>query len=145
MVADRIGTGLAVLALLTGCGGGAPIQSPNVGTQTGATQSSTSTSRSDQPEPNPPQPLVLTDADDGRTISVSVTAVVIVRLTTASGASWESLRADGPGVVVSIDYRTDPGYREWEVRLSGSGTVILESTCSGPGCERSRFRVSLVA
>ena len=145
MVANRIGTGFAVLALVTGCGGGAPIQSPNVGTPTGTMQSSTPTSRSDRPDPSTPQRLVLTDADDGRTISVSVTAVVIVRLTTASGASWETLHADGPGVVVSVDYRTDPGYREWEVRLSGSGTVVLESTCSGPGCARSQFRASLVA
>lgn len=136
MVADRIGTGLAVLALVTGCGGGAPIQSPNVETPTG-TQSATQSST--------PQRLVLTDADDGRTIGVAITAVVIVRLATASGASWETLRADGPGVVVSVDYRTDPGYLEWEVRLTRSGTVILESTCSGPACERSRFRVSLVA
>jgi len=42
-----------------------------------------------------------------------------------------------------VDYRTDPGYREWEIRLTGSGTVILDSSCSGVGCERSQYRVTL--
>jgi hypothetical protein len=103
-----------------------------------------STSRSNSPEPSPGLRLVLTDADDGRTIAVSVTAAVVVRLTTSNGASWSGLSAAGPAVVVSVDYRTDPGYREWEVRLTGSGTVILQSSCSGAGCERTEYRVSLL-
>lgn len=86
---------------------------------------------------------VITDADHGRTISVSVSDAVIVRLTTGTGAAWTDLHTAGPAEAIPVNYRTDPGYREWEIRLSGPGTVILESSCSGPGCERPLFRVSL--
>jgi hypothetical protein len=131
MAADRIAAVLAALVLLTGCGGGEPST-----TWAGASPSARSTS---------PERHVITAADHGRTITVSMSAAVIVRLSTGDGAAWSDLHATGPSEVVPVSYRTDPGYREWEIRLTGHGTVILESSCSGPGCERSQFRVSLHA
>lgn len=135
MAADRIAAVLVALALLTGCGGGEPPATP--------TSASPSTPTVPTTSPGQPARKVITDADHGQMISVSVSDAVIVRLTTGTGATWGDLHATGPAEVVPVNYRTDPGYREWEVRFTGRGTVVLESSCAGPGCERAQFHVSL--
>ncbi|MGW2564514.1 hypothetical protein ACWCXB_36045 [Streptomyces sp. NPDC001514] len=90
------------------------------------------------PQPAPPStptPRFLTEADDGRTVTLAVGATVPLRLD--SHLQWETPSVDGTGVtLVPVAYKSDPGYREWEIRAERPGEVVVRTTGTGPSGPR---------
>ncbi|MEU8887868.1 hypothetical protein [Streptomyces sp. NPDC048442] len=93
------------------------------------------------PAATPPVRLSLTQDDAGRTLALAVGGVAQLRLT--GSARWADAVTDGPEVtLVPVDYESDPGFREWEVRAVRAGTVAVRvgERGGGPGV-RIGFRV----
>ncbi|MFD7445052.1 protease inhibitor I42 family protein [Streptomyces sp. NPDC059909] len=92
-------------------------------------------SPSDSPSSATPPPTVLTEADSGLTVTLAVGATVPLRLD--SRLQWETPTVDGPGVtLVPVAYKSDPGYREWEIRAERPGEVVVRTTGPGPSGPR---------
>jgi hypothetical protein len=97
----------------------------------------------DRPAPSPKaqpvhSPLLVTD--NGGRFSVEPGTTILVRL--AGPGTWGPLAATA-GSVEEVHYRTDPGYREWQVTPPRDGETVLTSVCDGCGGPR-HFRVTLV-
>lgn len=70
---------------------------------------------------------MLTDIDDGRTVMVALGTTLTLRL--APPADWTQVTSSASIVaVVAIDFRSDPGFREWDLRLVGTGTATIVAT-----------------
>jgi len=101
------------------------------------------------PTPTPPTPTAPVAAarlhspllvrDAGHRFRAKPGQSVLVRL--AGSSVWGDLTASA-GSVEEVYYRTDPGYREWQVTFPASGTVILVARCDG--CSLSTWRVVVV-
>ncbi|MBT2396209.1 hypothetical protein [Streptomyces sp. ISL-100] len=133
---------------------------------TAATAPTTATARpspsrtAELPSPSPSQPspsqpssslpsspvpsassLVLTEDDSGRTVTLSSGVTAHLRLD--SRRRWTSPAVEGGGaavVLVPVDYETDPGFREWEVRAVRPGDAEIRTT-GHPGPSRIRITV----
>ena len=83
-------------------------------------------------------PLLASDTD--QRFAAAPGMAVLVRL--IGSTSWGPLTATA-GSVEEVLYRTDPGYREWQVTLPAKGEVVLTSTCHD--CvDVQRFLVTIV-
>jgi hypothetical protein len=83
-------------------------------------------------------PLLESDTDQRFTAAPGT--VFFVRLAPSTG--WGPLTASS-GEVEEVLYRTDPGFREWQVTLPAHGEVTLTSTCAGCA-DQQGFRVTIV-
>jgi hypothetical protein len=92
--------------------------------------SGTTTPSGGRPSPNPAAPPILLATDSGRRFNAESGSELFVRLGTG-GHRWDDLEATGPATVDEVLYRSDPGYREWRVMVSGSGQIVLTATCHG--------------
>ena len=82
---------------------------------------------------------MLTLADDGRTVTVRLATSVSLRLQPT--AQWTTAASSNANVeVVPLAFRTDPGYREWDLRLKAPGRATVMAV--GPDAGR-RFTVIL--
>ncbi|MGW7412085.1 hypothetical protein [Streptomyces sp. NPDC054863] len=111
------------------------------GTSAATPPATTSSAATTPPTPTPPTRLTLTQDDSGRTVTLAVGGVARLRLT--DSARWAEAVAEGPRVtLVPVDYESDPGFREWEVRAvrAGETAVRVAERGGGPGV-RIGFRV----
>ncbi|MET9517316.1 hypothetical protein [Streptomyces sp. NPDC002994] len=95
-----------------------------------------------KPSPAPSaSSLVLTEDDSGRTVTLS--SGVTARLRLDGRRRWTPPAVEGDGaavVLVPVDYETDPGFREWEVRALRPGNALIRTT-GHPGPSRIRITV----
>ncbi|MBT2492984.1 hypothetical protein J7E96_31665 [Streptomyces sp. ISL-96] len=73
--------------------------------------------------------FVLTEDDSGRTVTLS--SGVTARLRLDGRRRWTPPAVEGDGaavVLVPVDYETDPGFREWEVRAVRPGDAVIRTT-----------------
>lgn len=80
----------------------------------------------------PSSPRTLTEADTGRTFALRVGDTVRLRLSGKwrwSTPALDGVTAEGPSLgLVPVEYESDPGYREWEIRALRPGTTTVRST-----------------
>lgn len=157
VASGAVGVTVMLLLLLAGCGDDSPTElpaetpTPPGTTSTGAPTAAPSQeppvsepSRPDQPtEPSAGTepttgaeptvvPDVLTQDDDGRQVTLQVGDEVPLRLDSAW--SWSEPRSDGDVVTLSpVDYLVDPGFVEWLVGATSTGTATLTAT-GEPAC-----------
>ncbi|CAM5349227.1 hypothetical protein GCM10010329_41090 [Streptomyces spiroverticillatus] len=94
----------------------------------------------DLPSPPTPTRLSLTQDDSGRTLGLVAGGVALLRVT---GPGVGEAVADGPAVtVVPVEYESDPGYREWEVRAVREGTAVVRA---GGGTRQVSITFKVVA
>ncbi len=86
---------------------------------------------------------MLTEDDSGRTLAVGRDAQIVLRLHPNAGA-WDEPQVAGDAVVLAErNFLVDPGYREWEVRVTKVGRATIttgwdpcpgaEPPCGAPG------------
>jgi hypothetical protein len=127
----------AALILAAACGGTPPDGHPPVATP--APPASSSPSPPSEPSAAPIHSPLL-ESDTGQLFTAPPGTTFLVRLSPST--EWGGLTATS-GLVEEVHYRTDPGYREWQVTLPAKGDVTLTSTC--PGCAGApRFQVTIV-
>lgn len=92
-------------------------------------------------------PLVITAADSGKTFTVM--SGTIARLRLSDRWRWTAPRVSGSVMrLVAVHYRTNPGYREWEIRPVASGQASIRSlglpSCRSCTLGERRFRVLIL-
>jgi predicted secreted protein len=96
--------------------------------------------------PVPSSPPALTEADTGRTLALRIGDTVRLRLSGTwrwSAPVTDGVTTEGPSLaLVPVEYESDPGYREWEIRALRPGTTTVRSTGRpGPRTLELTFRV----
>jgi hypothetical protein len=121
----------AAVSMAAACGSSASSDGPSP---------SAASSSSSLPSPTvTPIHSPLLESDTDQLFAAAPGTTFLVRLTPSTG--WGPLTATA-GSVEEVHYRTDPGYREWQVELPTKGEVVLTSDC--PGCtDQQRFRVTI--
>lgn len=97
----------------------------------GGAPSSSATSPAPSAVATAPAPAVLTEADGGRTFRVARGDQPHLRL--SNQYVWTAPRTTGPIQLVPIEFFRDPGYREWTITSSGSGTATIRAS-GAPNC-----------
>ena len=92
-------------------------------------------------------PLVITERDSGKRIVLSRPGPAFLRL--SNRWLWSKPRVRGTAVrLTRVDYKRDPGYKEWEIerRAPGRAIVTSDGAPNCRGCDRPDrdFRVTLV-
>ena len=106
----------AVITMAAACGSASPDRPPPAGSPSAPTETA-SAARIHSP---------LLETDTGQRYAAARGEAVLVRLT--GSTRWGPLTATA-GSVEEVHYRTDPGYREWQVTLPAKGEVVLASSC----------------
>jgi hypothetical protein len=94
----------------------------------------------------PSSTLSINERDSGKTFTLRRTTSAALRL---SGKwVWNQPKVRGRAVVLSpVDYRSDPGFKEWEITRRAAGTVKITAygrpNCGGCSRRARFFRVTL--
>ncbi len=90
--------------------------------------------------------LSINERDTGKTFTLKRTTSAALRL---SGKwVWTQPKVRGGAVVLSaVDYRSDPGFKEWEITRRAAGTAKITAygrpNCKGCSRRARSFRVTL--
>jgi len=94
----------------------------------------------------PSSSLSISERDSGRTFTLKRTTTAALRL---SGKwIWTQPKVRGGAVVLSaVDYRSDPGFKEWQITRRAAGTARITAygrpNCKGCARRARSFSVKL--
>lgn len=130
------GFGVLVLILLFGLGIFGVGVARNGGSSSGGGSATASASTTIVLPPPAPRPA--TQADSGTTVNLGRSGEKTVRL--SHRWHWSEPHVTGPVELQRVDFLRDPGYDEWKIVPTRSGTATITATGS-PGAKKFRLTV----